>query len=180
MATDPEIAERARTVARLLDGLDHFVEELEDRRSATGRRRGLPIRSAGPAAEHNSRKQRGSGASTPGGSITISARWSTATMSPQSVTTNSTSGRLMADNNTVTREFGRLMESFDLLLVPTIAVRVPRANGRYSLLGEEELDPGSSGSATPAVIRCRQRDRSPRSLPAGRFRPGRAADRGAV
>ena len=47
----------------------------------------------------------------------------------------------MADNNTVTREFGRLMESFDLLLVPTIAVRVPRANGPYSLLGEEELDP---------------------------------------
>ena len=31
MATDPEIAERARTVARLLDGLGHFVEELEDR-----------------------------------------------------------------------------------------------------------------------------------------------------
>ena len=134
MATDPEIAERARTVARLLNGLGHFVEELEDRRSATGRRRGLPIRSAGPAAEHNSRKQRGSGASTPGGSITISARWSTATMSPQSVTTNSTSGRLMADNDPVTREFGRLRESLDRLLVPTIAVRVPRANGPYSLL----------------------------------------------
>jgi amidase len=49
--------------------------------------------------------------------------------------------KMMADTDTVTREFGRLMESFDLLLVPTIAVRVPRANGPYSLLGKEELDP---------------------------------------
>ena len=48
---------------------------------------------------------------------------------------------MMADNDTVTREFGRLMEGFDLLLMPTIAVREPRANGPYSLLGEEELDP---------------------------------------
>jgi amidase len=49
--------------------------------------------------------------------------------------------KMMVCNNTVTREFGRLMERFDALLVPTMAIRVPEANGPYSLLHEEELDP---------------------------------------
>jgi len=48
---------------------------------------------------------------------------------------------MLADNNTVTREFGRPMERFDLLLVPTTAVRVPKAGGPSSLLRDEELDP---------------------------------------
>src|SRR5215813_5492009 len=39
--------------------------------------------------------------------------------------------KMMVCNNTVTREFGRLMERFDVLLVPTMAVRVP-----------ETLEPG--------------------------------------
>jgi amidase len=49
--------------------------------------------------------------------------------------------RMMADNNTVTRQFGSLMERVDILLAPTMAIRVPEANGPYSLLREEELDP---------------------------------------
>ena len=49
--------------------------------------------------------------------------------------------KMMAANNTVTRQFGRLMERIDVLLAPTMAVRVPEANGPYSLLREEELDP---------------------------------------
>jgi len=49
--------------------------------------------------------------------------------------------KMMTDNNTVTREFGGLMERFDLLLAPTMAIRVPEANGPYSLLREEDLDP---------------------------------------
>ena len=48
--------------------------------------------------------------------------------------------RMMADNNTVTRQFGRAMERYDLLLTPTLAIRVPEANGPYSLLRDEELD----------------------------------------
>ena len=48
--------------------------------------------------------------------------------------------RMMNDNNTVTRQFGILMNRYDLLLAPTCAVRVPPANGPYSLLAEEELD----------------------------------------
>jgi amidase len=48
---------------------------------------------------------------------------------------------MMAGNNTTTRAFGRLMERYDVLLTPTLAVRVPQANGPYSLLADEELDP---------------------------------------
>jgi amidase len=49
--------------------------------------------------------------------------------------------RMMERNNQVTRAFGRFMSQFDLLLTPTLAVRVPKANGPYSLLLEEELEP---------------------------------------
>jgi len=35
----------------------------------------------------------------------------------------------------------KMMERFDVLLVPTMAIRVPEANGPYSLLREEELEP---------------------------------------
>jgi amidase len=49
--------------------------------------------------------------------------------------------RMMAGNNTVTRQFGALMDRCDALLTPTLAIRVPRANGPYSLLRDEELDP---------------------------------------
>src|SRR6267142_1520082 len=45
-----------------------------------------------------------------------------------------------SDNNTVTRQFGMVMNRYDVLLAPTCAVRVPPANGSYSLLAEEELD----------------------------------------
>jgi amidase len=48
--------------------------------------------------------------------------------------------RMMNDNNTVTRQFGMVMNRYDVLLAPTCAVRVPPANGPYSLLAEEELD----------------------------------------
>jgi amidase len=48
---------------------------------------------------------------------------------------------MMAANNVVTRSFGRLMDRYDVLLTPTLAVRVPEANGPYSLLRDEELDP---------------------------------------
>lgn len=46
----------------------------------------------------------------------------------------------MSCNNIVTRAFGRLMDSWDLLLCPTLAVRVPKANGPYSLLNDEPLE----------------------------------------
>ncbi len=48
--------------------------------------------------------------------------------------------RAMACNNIVTRGFGRTMGAWDLLLCPTLAVRVPEANGPYSLLNDEDLE----------------------------------------
>ena len=49
--------------------------------------------------------------------------------------------RMMNANNTVTREFGALMDRYDMLLTPTLAIRMPEANGPYSLLADEALDP---------------------------------------
>ena len=49
--------------------------------------------------------------------------------------------RMMNANNIVTRQFGALMDRYDMLLTPTLAIRVPEANGPYSLLRDEALDP---------------------------------------
>jgi amidase len=48
---------------------------------------------------------------------------------------------MMVCINNVSRAFGRTMDSYDLLLSPTLAIRVPLANGPYALLRDEELDP---------------------------------------
>ena len=47
----------------------------------------------------------------------------------------------MAGTNTITRSFGRFFENWDILLCPTHAIRVPVANGPYSLLRDEPLEP---------------------------------------
>lgn len=49
--------------------------------------------------------------------------------------------RMMNANNTVTRQWGALFDEYDVLLTPTLAIRVPAANGPYSLLRDEELGP---------------------------------------
>ncbi len=48
---------------------------------------------------------------------------------------------MMEANNVVTRQWGALLTRYDMLLCPAIAIRVPAANGPYSLLLDEELDP---------------------------------------
>lgn len=47
--------------------------------------------------------------------------------------------RAMDLNNQVMRALGRFMRGFDLLLTPTVAIRVPKINGPYSLLIDEDL-----------------------------------------
>ncbi len=49
--------------------------------------------------------------------------------------------RMMNGNNTVTRQFGALLDRYDMLLTPTLAIRAPEANGPYSLLRDEAFDP---------------------------------------
>ena len=139
--TDFEVAERVRAVAKLLEGLGHNVEELADQSicdwdalwsaycvnwvgsraqfATMARERGvLPERLSdylGPMVHRH---------------YLAAARYDKFDI-----------WKMMVCNNTVTREFGRFMERFDAMLVPTMAIRVPEANGPYSLLRHEELDP---------------------------------------
>jgi len=139
--TDSEVAERVRAVAKLLEDLGHHTEEIPDRSicdwealwsaycinwvgsraqfATIARKRGvMPERLQeylGPMVHRH---------------YIAAQRYDKFDI-----------WRMMENNNTVTREFGRLMERFDALLVPTMAIRVPEANGPYSLLREEELDP---------------------------------------
>ncbi len=140
-APDPEVAERVEAVAKLLDGLGHSVEELRDEEicdweslwwayrvnwvgsraqfAATARERGVD---PGRLEDHL-------------GAMVYRHYLAAERYDKFDI------WKMMACNNTVTREFGRIMQKFDLLLVPTMAIRVPEANGPYSLLREEELDP---------------------------------------
>jgi amidase len=139
--TDPEVAERVWAVAKLLDSLGHRIEEIADqsicdwqalwwtyRASWVGGRAQL----ATTATERGFAPERLEGLLGP-----MTYRHYLAAEGYDKFDI----WKMMACNNTVTREFGRIMERFDLLLVPTMAVRVPEANGPYSLLREEELEP---------------------------------------
>jgi amidase len=140
-ATDPEVAERVRTVARVLDGLGHLVEELDDRSICDW----TALWSAYTIGWTGSRAQFAATAKErqldPGrleqylGPMVYRHYLAAERYDKFDI------WKMMADNNTVTREFGRLMERFDLLLVPTMAIRVPKADGPYSLLRDEEFDP---------------------------------------
>jgi amidase len=139
--TDPEIAERVRAVAVLLDGLGHHVEELTDQRICDWQ----ALWSAYCVNWVGSRAQFATTAKERG----LMPEQLQDFLSPMAYRHYLAAERydkfdiwkMMGCNNTVTREFGRLMERFDALLVPTMAIRVPQANGPYSLLREEELDP---------------------------------------
>ena len=139
--TDPEIVERVRAVAKRLEGLGHYVEEIADNSicswevlwsaycinwvgsraqfATMAKDRGLlPERLQdylGPMAHRH---------------YLAAERYDKFDV-----------WRMMERNNQVTRAFGRFMSQFDLLLTPTLAIRVPKANGPYSLLLEEELEP---------------------------------------
>src|SRR5437763_3937981 len=136
-ATDPEVAARVREAARLLESLGHAVEEIDDgaicdwqalwfayttnwvggraQFAETARAKGIdPARLADYLAP-----------------MTYAHYLDAARYDKFDI------WKMMARNNTVTRQFGRLMERYDLLLCPTLAIRVPEANGPYSLLRDE-------------------------------------------
>jgi amidase len=77
--------------------------------------------------------------------------------------------RMMAANNAVTRQIGRLMDRIDVLLVPTLAIRVPQANGVYSLLRDEALDVWMERTMDAAryTAPCNETGLPATSLPAG-------------
>ncbi len=140
VATDPAVAERVRVVGRAMEALGHGVEEVKDSDICDWEM----LWRAYVAAWIN-------------GVATLDDRARALGIEPQELASYLTPMtyrhflaaqrydkrdmlRMMADNNTVTRQFGRVMERYDLLLTPTLAIRVPEANGPYSLLRDEELD----------------------------------------
>lgn len=139
--TDPQVAARVREVGRVMEGLGHRVEEVADRSlcdwevmwstyitqwigsraqfTLTAGERGISpealAQELGPMVRRH---------------YVASDRYDKLDVL-----------RMMSGNNTLTRELGRAMTRYDLLLTPTLAIRVPPANGPYSLLRDEELDP---------------------------------------
>jgi amidase len=132
---DPEVGARVREVAALLDGLGHDVEELDDAAMCdwpalwwsyiaqwVGSRALLPqMAQARGIADIRAEV-------TPMTWLHIEAA---AAYDKFDI------WKMMALNNQVTREFGRVMTRHDVLLTPTLAIRAPLANGPYSLLRED-------------------------------------------
>jgi amidase len=137
---DPEVAARVREVGRVMESLGHRVSAIDDRSlcdweamwsayliqwigsraqfATTARERGLAPEALaehlGPMVHRH---------------YVASARYDKFDI-----------WKMMSGNNTATRGFGRAMTRYDLLLTPTLAIRVPAANGPYSLLRDEDLD----------------------------------------
>jgi amidase len=138
---DPEVAEHVGAVAKLLDDVGHHIEEIADQSICDWQALWLAY-----------------GVNWVGGRAQFATTATERGVAPERLEDylgpmvyrhylaaerydKFDIWKMMACNNTVTREFGRLMERYDVLLVPTMAIRVPQANGPYSLLCEEDLDP---------------------------------------
>ena len=139
--TDAEVTERVQAVAKLLEGLGHRLVEVADENICDW----LVLWSAYCTNWVGSRAQFATTARERG----LSPERLEDHLGPMTYRHYRAAERydkfdiwkMMAGNNTVTRAFGRLMERIDVLLAPTMAIRVPAANGPYSLLREEALDP---------------------------------------
>jgi amidase len=139
--TDPAVADRVRQLGRALEALGHDVEEVDDsnicdwgamwRGYVSSWIMAIEQGLAG-AAERGMNVDNVQGQLTPMAFRHLEAARK---MDKYDV------WRSMSDNNAVARSFGGFMAGRDALLTPTMAIRVPEANGLYSLLRNEELDP---------------------------------------
>ncbi len=138
--TDPQVAARVREVGVLLQSLGHIVEEIDDRaicdwevmwrgyiQQWIGSRAGFVAiaRARGVEVQELNR---------------YLSRMTWRHFEAHSRYDKFDVFDMMAANNATTRSFGRLMERHDVLLTPSLAIRVPEANGPYSLLADEPLD----------------------------------------
>jgi amidase len=139
-ATDPQVAARVREVAKLLEGLGHDIDDIDDKKICDWAEmwESYSIQWVGSRSQFlTMAKDKG-----------IDPRELKNLLGPMNYRHYLGGDRydkfdvwkMMAKNNAVTRRFGKLMDEFDLLLTPTLAVRVPEANGPYSLLRDEDLD----------------------------------------
>jgi amidase len=139
--TDPQVAARVREAGLLLQSLGHHVEEIDDTKICDwdtmwrgyitqwiGSRAGFVAMARERGVEIQELNR-------------FLSRMTFRHFQAHSRYDKFDIFAMMAANNATTRSFGALMERYDLLLTPTLAVRVPAANGPYSLLADEELDP---------------------------------------
>lgn len=138
--TDPQVAARVREVGVLLQSLGHIVEEIDDAaicdwevmwrgyiQQWIGSRAGFVAmaRARGVEVQELNRHL---------------SRMTWRHFEAHSRYDKFDVFDMMAANNATTRSFGRLMDRYDVLLTPSLAIRVPEANGPYSLLADEPLD----------------------------------------
>jgi amidase len=125
--TDPEVAERVRAVATILDGLGHHIEEIADQSICDWQAlwSAYCVNWVGGRAQFaTTAKERGR-----------------APERLQDYLGPMTYRHYLVAERYDKFDIWKMMERFDVLLVPTMAIRVPEANGPYSLLREEELEP---------------------------------------
>jgi amidase len=138
--TDPEVAARVREVARVLEKLGHDVEEIDDKSICDWQAMWQGyitqwIAARAPYGWIGDARDIGSNALADylnpmtWRHYEAAKRYSTLDLY-----------KAMAQNNTVTRGFGKLMDRYDILLTPTLAIRAPQANGPYSLMRDEPLE----------------------------------------
>jgi len=139
-ATDLEVADRVRGVAKVLEDLGHYIEEFEDATACDWEllwRAYITNWISCRAQFRTAAEDRG-----------IDPKKLEDYLGPMVHRHYLAAERydkfdiwkMMDCNNKVTRAFGHFMSRFDALLVPTLAIRVPHANGPYSLLRNEDLD----------------------------------------
>jgi amidase len=138
--TDPQVATRVREVGVLLQSLGHIVEEIDDRticdwevmwrgyiQQWIGSRAGFVAMARARGVEVQELNR-------------YLSRMTWRHFEAHSRYDKFDVFDMMAANNATTRSFGRLMDQYDVLLTPSLAIRVPEANGPYSLLADEPLD----------------------------------------
>ena len=143
---DHEVAGRVRGFARVLEGLGHHVEEVDesDLCDWTAMWKGYITQWICsrmmylPLAEFHA-------GGTPLEELLSPIAW----RHVEAARTYTTLDLLqaMADNNIVTRALAGFFDHADVLLCPTHAIRVPAANGPYSLLHDCPLDAWVAGLA---------------------------------
>ncbi len=138
---DPQVGARAREMGRVLEGLGHHVEELDDRTICDWDMMWSTYQTQwvmGRAQMRMIAQGRGINTDDLSGHLNpmtdrhyrAAARFDKFDL-----------WKAMANNNLLTRAFGALMERYDLLLTPSLAIRVPLADGPYGLMRDEELQP---------------------------------------
>ena len=143
---DPEVAGKVREFARVLEGLGHHVEEIDNESLCE-----WPVMWRAYIAQwicsrimYLSLAELHAGG-TPLEELLSPIAW----RHVEAARSYSTRDLLqaMADNNVVTRKLAGFFDRADVLLCPTHAIRVPAANGPYSLLHDGPLDAWVAGLA---------------------------------